>query len=188
MKTLACALLVVVTVGLGLSALAAEDKAPPKAALDLAPSLAALGKDPAIVAAVKAQNAKGQTVEQAKEVNKKWKATQGLDDFMKSQINNPVADKLREIMKSKPYFAEAFLMDKNGSNVAIGAKTSSYWRGEMPKFVEAYKGGKGATYVAPVSFDESSQTYSTQVSVPVMDGKTAIGVLVLGLDVAKLPK
>ena len=164
----------------------AQDKSPPKAVLDLAPQLAAFGKDPVLVAAVKARNAKGETVEQAKALHKKWASTQGLDDFMKSIQNNPAGDKLREILKSKPYFVEAFLMDKNGSNVAMGAKTSNYWRGASPKFVEAYKGGKGATYVTPVSFDESSQAYTSQISVPVMDGKTCIGVLTLGVDAAKV--
>ncbi|HEY3444837.1 MAG TPA: PDC sensor domain-containing protein [Myxococcales bacterium] len=164
----------------------AQDKPPPKAVLDLAPQLVAYGKDPVLVAAVKARNAKGETVEQAKALHKKWGATQGMDDFMKSIQNNPAGDRLREILKTKPHFIEGYLMDKNGSNVAMGAKTSNYWRGDKPKFTEAFKDGKGGTYVSPVYFDDSSQAYQSQISVPVMDGKACIGVVTFGVDVAKL--
>lgn len=170
---------------LGQVALAGEAK-PPQAVLDLAPQLAAYGKDPVLVAAVKAKNAKGETLEEAKAIHKKWAATQGMDDLMKSVQNGPAGDRLREILKSKPYFVEGFLMDKNGANVAMAAKTSNYWRGDKAKFLEAYKDGKGGTYVTPVSFDESSQVYSSQISVPVMDGKACIGVLTLGVDAAKV--
>ncbi|MGC4119737.1 MAG: cache domain-containing protein [Myxococcales bacterium] len=185
MRTFGARVVGVVVLLVAAQALAAE-KPPPKAVVDLAPALAAYGKEAVFVSAVKARNAKGETLEQAKALQKKWAATQGMDDFMKSIQNGPAGDRLREIVKSKPYFIEAYLMDKNGSNVSMAAKTSNYWRGDKPKFTEAYKGGKGGTYVSPVYFDDSAQVYESQISVPVMDGGKCIGVLTLGVDVAKL--
>lgn len=167
------------------AAMAAE-KAPQKV-MDLANGgLAKLGGDPVLVEAVKAENAKGKTLDKVKELDKKWLATAGTDDFMKSVMGNAAAKRLQEIQKSAPYYAELFLTDNLGANVAMTDKTSDYWQGDEAKFTKCFTGGAGTVFVADVEFDKSSQAYTTQVSVPVLDDGKAIGVLVIGIDVDKL--
>ena len=166
-------------------ALYAGQKAPQQV-VDLAPKLAKFGTDPVIVEAVKAENAKGKSLAQVKEMDKKWKETPGVADFMKAQIDNKCGKRLQEIKKSAAYFEEIFVMDNQGSNVCITSKTTNSWRGEMDKFTKAYNGGKGGVYVGDLKFDDSTQAYTVQISVPVKDGDKAIGVITLGVNPDKV--
>ncbi len=183
------AVLVLVAVSLmvigGTSAQAAE-KAPQKV-VDLAnSSLAQLGTDPAIVAAVKAENAKGKTLAQIQELDKKWMATAGIADYMKALMDSECGRHLKKTQSSQAYFAEIFVMDNQGANVAMSDKTSDYWQGDEAKFTESFKGGAGAVHIGDVKFDDSAQAYLVQVSVPVKDGDKVIGAMTIGIDVDKL--
>jgi hypothetical protein len=146
-------------------------------------AIVALGSDPIIVAAVKAENAKGQTLDQIKERDAKWTATAGVADFMKALIDSECGQHLRGLQSSAGFYAEIFVMDDKGATVCMTDKTSDYWQGDEAKFQESYKGGAGAVFVDDVEFDESSQTYVVQASVPVKDGDEVIGALTVGIDV-----
>lgn len=166
----------------------AGEKAPQKV-VDLAQStLSAVGTDPVIVAAVRAENAKGKTLDQIKEMDKKWLATPGVADFMKALMESDCGKHLQGIQESKPFYAEIFVMDNQGANVAMTDKTSDYWQGDEAKFKESFKGGVGAVHISEVSFDDSTQAYLVHVSVPVKDGDKAIGAITFGIDIEKIGK
>lgn len=159
----------------------------PKKIVDLAGAvLAQYGKDAAIVSAVKAQNAKAATLAQVQQMDSKWRETAGVADYMKALMTSECGKYLKEIQKSKPYFAEIFVMDQLGANVAMTDKTSDYWQGDEAKFQKSFNQGVGALFVDEVEFDESTQAYLVQVSVPVMDGDKAIGAITFGIDVEKV--
>ena len=167
-------------------AAANAEKAPQKI-IDLAnSSLAAYGTDPVIVNAVKAENAKAKTLDQIKAQDQKWQADSGVTTYMKAIMDSECGQYLRKIQKSEPYFSEVFVMDNLGANVAMSDKTSDYWQGDEAKFTKSFAGGSGAVFVDDVKFDDSSQTYLVQVSVPVKDGAAVIGAITFGLDVEKV--
>jgi hypothetical protein len=112
-------------------------------------------------------------------------ATAGVADFMKALIDSPAGKHLAAWKASRAYVSEIFVMDKLGANVAMTDKTSDYWQGDEKKFTECFK-GKGEVFIGPMNFDDSTQTYSVQVSVPVLDGETLIGAICIGVDVEKL--
>lgn len=147
---------------------------------------AALASDPAIIAAVAAQNGQHLTLEAIKELDQRWMATPGQADFMKPCLAGPAAEQLRTWRKHHAFVAEIILMDNQGANVAITEKTSDYWQGDEAKFKECAKDG-GTVFIDKVKFDDSTQTYSVQVSVPIRDadGKFA-GALCIGVDIEKL--
>ena len=166
----------------------AAEKAPQKI-VDLAQStLAKYGTDSIIVGAVKAENAKGKTLDQIKELDKKWMATPGIVDYMKALMENECGKYLRKIQASAPYYAEIFVMDNLGANVAMSDKTSDYWQGDEAKFIKSYNGGKGDVFIDDVKFDNSTQAYLVQVSVPVKDGDKVIGAITFGINVDKFGK
>jgi len=170
----------------GFSTAFAGEKAPQKV-VDLAhATLSAVGTDPVIVAAVKAENAKGKTLGQIKEMDEKWKATPGIADYMKAIMESDCGRHIRKIQASASYYAEIFVMDNQGANVAMTDKTSDYWQGDEAKFNESFKGGAGAIHISDVEFDESTQAYLVQVSVPVKDGDTVIGAITFGVDIDKI--
>jgi len=167
------------------SAFAAE-KAPQKV-VDLANSvLTKLGSESVIVESVKQENSKAKTLAQIQELDKKWMATPGVDDTMKAMMNSECGKFLREFQKSQPFYAEIFVMDNQGANVAMTDKTSDYWQGDEDKFKESFKGGAGAVHIGDVKFDDSTQSYLVQVSVPVKDGEKVIGAITIGVDLDKL--
>jgi hypothetical protein len=164
----------------------AGEKAPQKV-FDLSNStLAGHGTDPVIVEAVKAENAKGKSLGQIKEMDDKWKAHAGIADYMKAIMDSECGKHLRGIQNSAPYYAEIFVMDNQGANVAMTDKTSDYWQGDEAKFKKSFNGGAGAVFVDEVEFDDSAQAYLVQVSVPVKDSGKVIGAITFGIDVDKI--
>ncbi|MFH1490053.1 MAG: cache domain-containing protein [Pseudomonadota bacterium] len=164
----------------------AAEKAPQKV-VDLANgALVKLGADPVIVKAVQEENAKGKTLAQIQEKDKEWMKTPGIADYMKALMESDCGKYLRGIQKSAPFYAEIFVMDNQGANVAMTDKTSDYWQGDEAKFKESYKGGAGAVHIGGVKFDDSTQAYLVQVSVPVKDGDKVIGAITIGIDMDKV--
>jgi hypothetical protein len=171
---------------LSAAATVSAEKAPQKV-IDLANTrLAALGSDPVIVKAVKAENAKNKTMAQIKDHDKRWKASPGIVDYMQAIMESECGKHLRNIQNSASYYAEIFVMDNQGANVAMTDKTSDYWQGDEVKFKKSFNKGQGAVFVDDVEFDDSSQAYLVQVSVPVKDGDTVIGAITIGIDIDKL--
>ena len=187
MKKIYGALAVFVIFAVMVSTMAfAGEKAPDKVVALAEKELVALGTDPAIVAAVKEQNAKGMTLDQVKAKDEAWKNTAGVTDEMKAMMESACGKRLTEILNGADYFAEIFVMDNLGANVAMTDKTSDYWQGDEAKWQESFKGGQGGVHISEVEFDESTQTYLVQISVPVKDGDQAIGAITFGVDVDKV--
>ncbi|MGE4504547.1 MAG: PDC sensor domain-containing protein [Desulfovibrionaceae bacterium] len=147
--------------------------------------LAALGESPEIVAAVREQNARGQTMAEITMTDAQWRLDAGIHDYMRAMMEGSCGPFITSLRDSKPYFAEIFVMDDQGANVCMTDKTSDYWQGDEAKFKKSFAGGAGAVFVDEVEFDESTQAYLVQVSVPVMDGGRAIGAITFGVDVDK---
>ncbi|GAB7081405.1 PDC sensor domain-containing protein [Megalodesulfovibrio paquesii] len=149
--------------------------------------LLAMAEDPVLLAAVQHQNAQGLTLEVIKQRDATWMAQAGMDDFMRALHGNAASLRLREWQAREPWLAELFVTDNQGANVAMSDKTSDYWQGDEGKFTKCMTGGPGELYFSEVEFDKSAQAYLVQVSVPIRQNGQAIGVLVVGVDVDKLP-
>lgn len=155
--------------------------------IDLANSkLVALGADPVIVKSVKDENAKGKTLAQIQDKDAKWKDTAGIVDYMQALMDSECGKHIAGIQNSAPYYAEIFVMDNQGANVAMTDKTSDYWQGDEAKFKKSFNGGAGSVFVDEVEFDDSTQAYLVQVSVPVKDGDKTVGAITFGIDVEKI--
>ena len=179
-------ILVLIVVGICVATLsgpAAAGRKAPQKVIELAHAkLAKLGADAVIAKAVKAENAKGKSLTQIKDMDKKWMATPGVADFMKALIENECGRRLKEIRNSAPYFEEIFVMDNQGANVCMTGKTSDYWQGDEDKFIKSFNGGRGAVDISDLKFDDSTQAYIVQVSVPVTSGGKAIGAITFGIN------
>lgn len=176
-----------ILVGLVCISLAQAGEKAPQKIVDLAEKeLARYGTSAVLVKAVADQNAKGATLEEIKAKDETWMKTAGIDASMKALMGTPCALELRKIAASAPYYAEIFVMDDKGANVCMTEKTSDYWQGDEDKFIKSFAGGKGALFVDEVNFDNSTQAYLVQVSVPVMADGKAIGAITFGIDVDKV--
>ena len=144
------------------------------------------GSDATLIAAVNKQNAENLSMSTINSRDKKWQATSGMDDFMKTLMSNSAAKRLAQIEKENKVIVESFLMDRKGANVAMTNKTSDYWQGDEAKFTKSYNGGKGSVHLGKAKFDKSAQAYIVQVSIPVMSDGRAIGAITYGINIDDL--
>jgi hypothetical protein len=150
-------------------------------------------QDPVLIDAIKAQNAANAAITQAAidALDLQWRAEVGKKDsaLINGVMNNPAANFLASrVGEAGGVITEAFIMDDHGLNVAASNKTSDYWQGDEDKFTKTYPMGPDAVLVGDVEFDESSQTYQVQVSIPMVDpadGKV-IGAMTIGLNAESL--
>jgi hypothetical protein len=147
-------------------------------------AIAVWAADPVIVNEVQERNKKGPIVGLD---NEKWKKTPSSDPMIKAFQENPAGHFLKGKLESKgSLFTEAFLNGSNGEKVAFVEKTTYYTHKGMPKFEVPFRSG-GAWQGKP-DFDESTQTFSIQLSTPVLSGGKPIGVLVVGVKLSSLEK
>jgi hypothetical protein len=140
--------------------------------------------EPAIVNMVKQQNTQGPL---AGVDNPKWKTTRRSDPMVKEFQANPAGQLLKaKVEGSGGAFNEAFLNGSKGEKAAFYEKTTSYIHAGQAKFDVPY--GSGKSWQGKPEFDESSQTYAIQISVPVLDGGKPIGALVVGVNLTHLEK
>ncbi len=180
MRTLLLTLSLIIT---SLSSFAEE---PPKALFAHVPDFKTWGNNSVLIKAVETQNSQKMTLESIKKADNQWRSVSGLDDTMKAMMANTAAKELASLEKTKPFVVETFLMCNQGANVAMTNKTSDYWQGDEAKFTESFKDGDGAVHIGDVEFDESSQAYLVQVSVPVMKNGKAIGAITIGVNLDEL--
>jgi hypothetical protein len=136
------------------------------------------------VKAVVAQNEKGAI---AGMDNGKWRSIRRSDPVVKDLQASPAGQYLTQKVKdSNQAYSEAFLNGAHGEKVAFAEKTSSYIHKGQAKFDVPF--GSGKTWQGKPEFDESSQTHQVQISVPVLAGGTAVGALVVGVNLSKLEK
>jgi hypothetical protein len=156
--------------------------------------IVALAQETIVVNAVKEANKTAtKSLELIFTLDKRWRATEGVDAWIGRFLNNPCATYLKKVQKEHKkggrfLYSEIFVMDKQGNIVAESNKTSDYWQGDEDKFVKSFADGKGAIFIDKPSFDESVQAYLIQVSVPILNPYTggAIGAMTVGVDLEAL--
>jgi hypothetical protein len=149
--------------------------------------------DPRLAEAIAAQNATTAAYTQADidNLDQTWRGQVGSDDsaLIAGVLDTPAADLLRErVAASEGIVTEIFMMDARGLNVAASSVTSDYWQGDEEKFNATYPLGTDAVHISEVEFDESTQTFQAQVSLPVTDPATGavIGAITIGVAADRL--
>jgi glycerol-3-phosphate dehydrogenase len=150
-------------------------------------------KDPAVVNAVKAQNQKHASLTQADidGMDKKWRAETGAGS--QPMIQAVLSNGLSKFLKakkdgSKGLYTEIFVMDNKGLNVGQSDITSDYWQGDEAKWQKTYSVGASAIHISDVAKDESTQSFQSQLSLPVVDpaNNQVIGAVTIGINVEQI--
>lgn len=145
-----------------------------------------------VKSAIMAQNTETTGFDQTKidNLDKKWRAE--VDASSRPMIDGILANATSAYLKkvqedSEGLFTEIFAMDAKGLNVGQSSVTSDYWQGDEAKWQKTYSIGADALHISEVEQDESTQTFQSQVSIPVLDdaGKP-IGAITFGVNVEML--
>jgi hypothetical protein len=148
--------------------------------------------DAAVIAAIKAQNKKTAGFAEADiiKLDKQWRAETAKDE--RPLINKVLGTELSKYLAGKKEASEGlvteiFVMDAKGLNVGQSDVTSDYWQGDEAKWKKTFLAGAGSIHISEVEEDESTQTFQSQVSLPVVDesGKV-VGAVTVGVNVEQL--
>lgn len=149
--------------------------------------------DPTLVGAVKAQNAANAQLTQSDidKLDQAWRAETAAR--ARPMIDKVLANPLSVFLKNKEaasqgLYTELFVMDNKGLNVGQSQVTSDYWQGDEDKWTQSYGKGAGAIHISDVEEDESTQTYQSQLSLPIADPDSGevIGAITIGINVEGL--
>lgn len=145
-----------------------------------------------MISAISAQNTETAGYDQATidGLDQQWRAEVDAADkpLITETLGNDLSAWLMQVQEeSQGLFTEVFAMDAVGLNVGQSGVTSDYWQGDEGKWQNTYSVGAGAVDISEVELDESTQTFQSQVSVPVLDDAgNAIGAVTFGVNVEML--
>ena len=149
--------------------------------------------DKVVIDAIKAQNAKHDSLSQADidKLDKQWRAEVDaskkplIDSVMKNELSAFLAKKKEE---TQGVVTEMFVMDDKGLNVGQSDVTSDYWQGDEAKWQKTFLVGPDAIFFDKIEKDESTQALQMQVSVSIKDPETGkvIGAVTFGINVDQL--
>lgn len=150
----------------------------------------ALASDPRVVAAVEAQNRKSAGLGQPDidRLDKQWRSETAANS--RPLIDSVLANELSQFLgkvktDGRGLYTEIFVMDNKGLNVGQSDVTSDYWQGDEAKWQKTYGAGANAILIDDVEFDESSQSFQSQLSLPVVDSGSGevVGAITIGVNV-----
>ena len=150
-------------------------------------------ENPELIAAIRAQNTAHANLTQGEidQLDLDWRAQRKADakPLINQILSRPSSAWLREKQaETASFVTEVFAMDNKGLNVAQSVETSDLWQGDEDKWQLTYGNGSGDIHISEVEFDESTGTYQSQVSMPIMDPASGdmIGAITFGINVQSL--
>ena len=184
--------LAIAMICLGAAPLSANEFAGPLTELARS-ELSALATDPTIIEAVRAQNARHASLTQAEidAMDKEWRAEVGAASgpMIDGVLSSAASAWLRErSAQMAGLITEVFVTDNHGLNVAQSSVTSDYWQGDEDKWTETFGKPSGTIHLGDVELDESTQTYQSQISMPVNDPDSGepLGAITVGINLELL--
>ncbi len=115
-------------------------------------------------------------------------ANDDANPLIRSKINNPIADHLREYRQVYPENVEVFVTDRYGALLGATNRTSDYYQADEDWWQSAFNNGQGAIYYSQPVYDRSSNSFSVDIGLPLYDrkGENIVGILRTTVDMASV--
>lgn len=126
---------------------------------------------------------------QAQSLDKAWQAGPGIPATVEGVLTNTAARFLSDVIRQDPVYREVLLTDRFGRLAAASGRTTDYFQADEDWWKEAYGDGvHGQVFVSGAVYDESAQSHSIQIAVPVTNASetTVVGVLKVIADIREL--
>jgi len=109
-----------------------------------------------------------------------------MEDTISEIAGNETSAYLMDFHKSNPQEVEVFVTDIRGLDIGMTNRTSDFLQADEDWWRSTFADGIGATYLAPVEYDDSAKSYAMDIGVPILDPETkqTIGVLRGTLDIS----
>ena len=146
-----------------------------------------LSTNSVFVSEVKAQNAKGISINEIKRIDKQWIEAEDELPVHSEILNNVCSRELKKVIRTNSAIIEAFVMDNQGAVVGETNLTSDYWQGDEAKWTDSYRNGSGGVSIGKEKYDKSAGTKLQQVSLPIIDEDgNVIGAVTYGISTQRL--
>lgn len=143
---------------------------------------------PVVIDALRTQNARTAELseDQILSMDATWRdQTVSGGALVDSLLSNPLSQHLKSLKaEGRGRYSEIFISDARGLNVGQSDLTSDYWQGDEDKWQVPH--ATSDVHIGEVEFDESTQSYQSQVSVPIIDGGAFLGVITVGVNLEQL--
>lgn len=104
--------------------------------------------------------------------DKEWEESPLDSPIVNKCINTLLSLRLKNFIETKGDITEISITDRYGALVVASKKTSNFYQADEKWWQKTFDGGKGSIFISETDFDESSNTWSIVLSVPVY-GKDA---------------
>ena len=130
----------------------------------------------------------GLTASEIDERDLRWRASEGIDAFIKPFLTNECADALIEFQEDHDAFPELLVTDARGLIVAASNKCSDYLQADERWWTETVRGGRGRSHIGSIEYDDSARSEAISVYAPILDPETgqAIGAIKAVCDVTAI--
>ncbi len=143
--------------------------------------------NPIFVANVKAQNARGVTVDEIIRIDTEWKRAKRELPIHVRVMSGKCAAEVRRLVKKLSAVGETFVTDNQGAIVCQNELTEDYWQGDEPKWKNAFNNGEGGVDIGTEKLDRSSNIVLQQVSLPLIDSnEVVIGAITFGVMIDRI--
>ena len=136
--------------------------------------------DSIIVKAVKTLNAAPPS-DHKNMTNEQWKSLPLMSSEVRNSINMTLTNYIKR--NKDESVSELFISAADGSKAAFLSKPTYWNHAGKPKHDQPMV---GKIWIGQMENDESTGVMAIQISVPVLDGATPIGSIVIGFDCSKL--
>lgn len=146
-----------------------------------------IAQNPHIIKEINQRNSEKISLEKIKQLDALWPTVTIDHPLKQSMFISPAGRYLKSRVEfENSIFSEIFLTDNQGANITAWPITSDYWQGDEAKWQRSFNEGRGDIYIGNLEYDESTQTDAIQISVPVIQNRRAIGVIIAGIKLSHL--
>ncbi len=160
---------------------------------DVVPQVRSWLADSSVISAINNQNMRHASLDQTdiERLDNQWRSETSSNnrELVNAVLSNSLSSYLGDVKNGAGgLYSEIFIMDDKGLNVGQSDVTSDYWQGDEDKWIKTYLAGPDAVFIDEVKFDESTQTFQSQLSLSVIDPMTGItiGAVTVGVNVDML--
>ena len=122
--------------------------------------------------------------EQIKKLNEKWMKSDIEDEFVKSRLNNNLAQFLKKQQTTLPgIYGELFITNKYGTMIASTAKLTTMAHSHKYWWKESFNEGKGKVFFDDRGFDASVKGYVIGVVIPIIVDDNIVGILKANVNI-----
>ncbi|MDD5131045.1 MAG: ATP-binding protein [bacterium] len=110
--------------------------------------------------------------------DRQWLTAAPGAPIVKKYTDSPVGIHLKRYDDIMEKASEVFITDRYGGLVAASGKTTDFYQADEGWWQKTFNNDTGIPYVGQIEFDESSQTWSIPICLPIRDARgNTIGVL-----------